>query len=422
MKSTVWNLQNKAGRRFRHGHPWVFANELSQSPKGLTPGAPVELRDERGLLLAKGYGNPNSLICFRTLERGGSAMDPWDAQYLGERVVRASHWRTQIGLQDFSHRLVFGEADDLPGLVIDRFVDQTHSEQVLVVQVLTAGMEFLLPDLGHWVKGWVQEATKMRPEATTLIVRRDVGARKLEGLPIEEPKVVSFGKGQHSLKNFPAWIRSGLGEGGLEFTLDLVGGQKTGFFFDQAGNIEQLVRQLTVSSPTVLDLFCYVGQWGAQVAATAKKHGGSALVHLVDGSQAALALAKQNVETQGGRAEIYERDILEGLPGIPDADVVICDPPAFIKSKKDHGPGLRGYLKANAIALNKVKPGGWFVSCSCSHHLSDSDFTDILRQAEERSGRRVNWTGRGIQAPDHPVRMGFPEGQYLKAWFGRVLK
>ena len=109
---------------------------------------------------------------------------------------------------------------------------------------------------------------------------------------------------------------------------------------------------------------------------------------------------------------------MEGLSVVPDCDVVICDPPAFIKSKKDHAAGLKGYVKANAMALKKLKPGGWFVTCSCSHHLSDEDFSDVLRLAENRAETPIRWVARGIQAADHPIKMAFPEGQYLKCWIG----
>jgi 23S rRNA (cytosine1962-C5)-methyltransferase len=422
MKPTVWTLQAKAGRRFRQGHPWVFANELSQSPKGHASGAPVELRDERGLLLARGYGNPNSLICFRTLTR--DSQEPWTLDFLTELVLRAAKVREQLGIKNYSHRMVFGEADGLPGLIIDRFVTENQTAQVLVVQMLTAGIEFLLPDVPEWIGTWVEEVTGIAGESTSLVVRRDVGARKLEGLDIREPQIVHFGEEKFSLTRFPAWVRSGQRDSGINFSVDLVTGQKTGFFFDQATNIELLVAQLPrqmEKSFSVLDLFCYVGQWGTQVARAVKQAGGQAEVYLVDGSSPALALAKANAEAAGAaKAVTYERDIMEGLAGIPDADVVVCDPPAFIKSKKDHGAGLKGYLKVNAMALAKVKPGGWFVSCSCSHHLSEAEMMDVLRQAEIRAHRSVQWVAHGLQAPDHPVRFSFPEGQYLKCWIGRV--
>ena len=432
MKTTTWILPDKAGRRFRQGHPWVFANELAASPKGLEPGAPVELREARGQLLARGYGNPHSLICFRALSRKENEIEPWSEKRLAEKVVAAARWREQLGLKKFSHRMVFGEADDLPGVVLDRFVNCEADKQVLVLQILTAGIERYLGQPGqavNWAKGWVESVTGLTPEQTTLIIRRDVGARKLEGLEMRPPEILALSEGATPVlgDTFPAWVRAadhrGVDvSGGLTFHLDLIGGQKTGFFFDQASNLEMLVRMLPLQESgtvRILDLFCYVGQWGTQLARVFKNSGAQPEVHLVDASASALALAQTNAKQFATQAYTYELDILEGLSGIPDCEIVICDPPAFIKSKKDHGPGLRGYLKANTMAMKKVKPGGWFVSCSCSHHLSDSDMVEMLRQAEAKSFRQARWLGRGVQAPDHPVRLNFPEGQYLKAWIAQ---
>ncbi len=426
MKSTTWILPHRSGRRFRAGHPWLFANELASSPKGVDPGSPIEIRDERGLFLARGYGNPHSLICFRSLSRDSSEVLAYSPEFLAEKVIRAGKYREQLGLKTYSHRLVFGEADDLPGLVIDRFVSQDIESQVLVIQLLTAGIENIVTNVKDWVSDWCLPATGVAPEKTRVVVRRDVGARRLEGLKIEPPEIVEMADSPHglNLNHFPAWIRAGESVGGLTYYLDLISGQKTGFFFDQAGNVELLLRFLpsSMTGPLrVLDLFCYVGQWGSQIANAVKLKGAVAQVDLVDGSEAALALASENVSAAGGLANTHCRDILEGLGGIPDADIVVCDPPAFIKSKKDHGAGFKGYVKANVLAMNKVKKGGWFVSCSCSHHLSDSDFLEVLRQAELKSERRIRYLARGVQAPDHPIRMTFPEGQYLKAWIGRVI-
>lgn len=428
MKVTTWHLQGRAGRRFRLGHPWVFANELTASPKGLQPGGPVELRDERGEFLARGYGNPHSLIAFRSLSRRESDLNPWQPSALAEKSVKAAHWRKAIGLGDFSHRLVFGEGDELPGLVVDRFLAVDRRHQILVIQVLTAGMENLIGDAGAFCESWVEKATGIPWANTTLIVRRDVGARKLEGLKLEEPLVIQP-SGEYPADGFKAAVRAGDGDGALTFKLDLIGGQKTGFFFDQAGNVGQLLGLLKQWPRTggetirVLDIFCYVGQWGSQVSGCLGRLNTSAEVHLVDASAQALKLAEQNVISAGARnAFSHELDVMEGLQGVPDCDVVICDPPAFIKSKKDHAAGMKGYVKANVLALKKLKPGGWFISCSCSHHLSDEDFAEVLRLAENRAETPMRWLARGVQAPDHPIRMSFPEGQYLKCWIGMAIE
>lgn len=429
MKVTTWILPEKAGKRFRMGHPWIFANELAESPKGIVPGSPIEVRTPRGQLLARGYGNPHSLICFRTLTRKEAELEPWTYRRLNEKVHRAWKWREQLGLSRVSHRLVFGEADDLPGIVLDRFVNDDMSKQILVLQILTAGMEKILETPGVWASEWVEPITGIPASATHLIVRRDVGARKLEGLELLDPKAYHLATPQVEVSladlNMPfvSRMKSASRNSEVLFDVDLVGGQKTGFFFDQAGNLEivaGLLKEIQSGTIRILDLFCYVGQWGTQLSQALKQQGASPEVHFVDGSRDALKLAKTNGQRWASQVYCHELDIMEGLRAIPDCEVVICDPPAFIKNKKDHGAGMRGYVKANAFALEKVKPGGLFVSCSCSHHLKDEDMIEVLKLAEAKANRRVRWLARGIQAPDHPVRIQFPEGQYLKSWIGRV--
>lgn len=422
MKITKWKLAAKSGRRFRAGHPWVFANELTTSPKGHTSGAPVELFDESGQFLARGYGNPHSLICFRSLSRQANILDPWSEQRLAEKVIKAARYRRELGRESFSYRMVFGEADDLPGLIIDRFYSSGSGQQILVIQVLTAGMEEAIKDWPTWLESWCEKSTGIDFKKTGFVLRRDVGSRKLEGLEIKAPEVIQFDSTE--LKSFLIDVLGYSQLGVTQFSVDLIEGQKTGFFFDQSSNVEALANQLrnhSKSNLTVLDLFCYVGQWSAQVSRLVTDKKISADCHLVDGSSAALRLASENVKRSGGQPHIYERDIMSGLSGIPDCDVVVCDPPAFIKSKKDHAAGLKGYLKVNTMALAKVKPGGWFVSCSCSHHLSDVEFTETLRNAESKAQRTVRWISRGVQGPDHPISLQFPEGYYLKAWLGRVI-
>jgi 23S rRNA (cytosine1962-C5)-methyltransferase len=423
-KAALWTLKRKAGRRFRQGHPWIFASDLLQSPKGIEKGAPVELRDESGEFLARGYGNPHSLIAFRCLSRNIGDLEPWSPVTLARKVVDAARWRQSMGLGSFSHRLVFGEGDDLPGLVIDRFVSPGRDRQVLVLQILTAGMEMLLVDPPAWVESWVEQATGLPWAQTALVIRRDVGARRLEGLEIREPERAGA---NFDLSPFQIQVQS-VNEDGVGFSVDLIHGQKTGFFFDQASNVAALLAAVRSTefgekhqSPLrVIDLFCYIGQWATQIAHAMQNSGQLLETHLIDASSSALALAELNVRATGTKAIVHERDIVEGLSGVPDGDIVICDPPAFIKTKKDFEPGLRGYLKVNTAALQLVRPGGWFVSCSCSHHLGDLDFIDVLRRAEARSGRKVRWVAQGLQAADHPVSFSFPEGRYLKCWIGRV--
>lgn len=420
-KPAVWRLKSGEDRRFRSGHPWVYSNELAESPKGLAPGAPVELRDAGGKFLARGYGNPHSLIAFRTLTRQEADTDPWSQAFILARLQRARDLRALVGLTGVSHRLCFGEADGLPGLVIDHYV-LADGPAVHVIQCHTAGADALLPQT-------LEALRHLDPEAG-VVLRNDLGVRKLEGLTVDEPRVLSEVRhsagapsGTASLDRAKILVR-GLAGRNLTFTTDLLNGQKTGFFLDQAANIRlawDRIQGLESQSPLrVLDLFCYVGQWSAHFAQGFAASNRRVHATLADASQAALATAKANVQAAGGEATVLQADLLETLPLKEAFDVVICDPPALIKARKDIPQGKHAYGALFGRSLERVRPGGIWVACSCSGLLSEEDFSEVLSKAIRRAGRSVRWIGRGGPAPDHPWLAEFPEGRYLKAWVGVV--
>ncbi len=438
-KVSIWKLAPQASKRFLQGHPWIFSNELLEPDKSHVPGAPVELRDSRGNFLARGYGNLNSLIAFRVLSRKVTDARPWSEESLKRKVRQAILHRRELGLMPFSFRLVFGEGDELPGLVIDRFLHESGQHQVLVMQMLTQGIERAISNPWDWVQSWCSELD-VSVQKTSLVVRRDVGARRAEGLETVAAEI--FGSPQE-FENFPMQLRkAATQQESLILHVNLTEGQKTGFFFDQSQNVDLAVMALERANwlesarmkgtdpLLVLDLFCYVGQWGAQILAayqSKKREPTEIKIDFVDGSRAALQLASANAQLQVKekknsqlQTRALELDVMDGLAKAQDSHVVICDPPAFIKAKKDHASGLKGYVKVNMMALNKVLPGGLFVTCSCSHHLSEEDFELVLVQAADRTGRKVHWLTRGLQSPDHPINLAFPEGRYLKCWIGRV--
>jgi 23S rRNA (cytosine1962-C5)-methyltransferase len=224
---------------------------------------------------------------------------------------------------------------------------------------------------------------------------------------------------------------SRLGLAPLVFDVDFIGGQKTGFFLDQRSNIELAARSARGlildaknkgRSVKILDLFCYVGQWGAQLAHLARAEGVKAEVTIVDASMKALELAKANVERHGGIATIEKRDVLEDIKTFENGgfDIVICDPPAFVKKKKDLPTGTQAYFKLNREALRKTMPGGLFVSCSCSGLFGEAEFREMLSRVAVANDRRVRWVARGSHSADHPQRPEFPQGTYLKSWMGIV--
>lgn len=419
-QKTVWLLKKGMDRRIRSQHPWVYSNELMNSPKGIEPGSLVELRDSRDEFLALGYGHPNSLISFRALSFRKKDSDLSASELMLSTFKTASHLRHRLGLTNVSHRLIHAESDGIPGLIIERFILK-EGGQVFVTQAQTAGAQKLLPRIEESLKSltdWEVEHgfSKNSWEHSSLLFKNDSNMRKLDGLEIEEPK----------------WIHRPLEKGhsdivvrDLTFTVDFLDGQKTGFFLDQGYNI-QIVRELLKASKKqslrILDLFCYVGQWGAGLSKTAKELGLNTHVTLVDASHAALELAKKNLSYVHIEAQTIKMDIMDKLSDLkePTYDVVVCDPPALIKGKKDLPTGQRGYLKVNTEALKHTHSGSYFVSCSCSGLLEDKDFEQILSQAARRAGRSVSWIVRGSQGPDHPVMLSFPEGRYLKCWIGLV--
>jgi len=428
--ATVWHLKKGSEKKFRFGHPWVFSNELAQSPKGIRPGELIELRDFGGGFLAHGYGHPNSLISFRALSlRESQAID---TDFFVERLQAAARVRALAGVSRESHRLCFAECDRLPGLVIDRFLLADGRAQVFVIQSSTAGMDAQLETVFAALERLVADENRAARETppswtnTALILANDSKSRLMEGLTADPKKVV---------KDFPGFtpesarltIQAGLPETKpLEMFADLIAGQKTGFFLDQRANIQivsRFAQEILAEKRElrVLDLCCYIGQWGAQLANLAAAHGQRAQVTLVDASAHALEIAVKNVEAHGGRAEPLKLDVVGGgLDRLePRAyDVVICDPPAFIKKKKDLPAGAQAYYKMNRDAVRKTAVGGVYVSCSCSGLFTEEDFRGMLARVVQSSPVEVRWLARGGHSPDHPQRPEFPQGTYLKSWIG----
>ena len=370
---TVWRLRKGADRRIRGGHPWIFSNELSASPKGHPAGAPVVLLDDRGSFLASGYGNPHSLIAFRALSFDPQEQETSTTEFLVNRVAKTWWQRKSLGFEA-SFRLCYGEGDYTPGLVIDRYLVHQNGKkaQVLAVQILTAGMSYALKAPLKFFEELIQtvnerDIANFSWADTAVVLRNDVQIRRLEGMEPQPAEVIKAVEGL-DLTNVDIEINNQ-----VLMSTDLIEGQKTGFFLDQAYNISLLCNQLEkmkfeTETVKVLDLCCYVGQWSTQISRTLKARGLSVEVTAVDVSEKALAFAKRNIERQGAVVNIRELDVLKDLGSFPDRyfDVVIADPPAFIKAKKDVPTGRHAYLKLNTSAFKLVRKGGLVVSCSCS--------------------------------------------------------
>jgi 23S rRNA (cytosine1962-C5)-methyltransferase len=391
----VLRLKRGEDRRLASGHLWVFSNEIDTDAtplSGFAPGAIAELRSHREAFIGYVSVNPHALICARILSR--DAAQPVNAALLEKRLRAALALRERLSAAPY-YRWVFGESDQLPGLVLDRYGD------LIVGQIATAGMEAL--------KGEVEAAVRKVVNPRGLFWKNDSGARELENLP--RVAEVAFGE-------VPAEVE--VVEGALSFAAPLAEGQKTGWFYDQSANRARLARYVTAGA-RLLDVCSYAGAW----AVTALRHGASHAC-CVDSSQAALQFAQANARRNDVTLEPVRADAFDALKEFGSQgrrfDVVVLDPPAFIKRKKDIPQGQAAYRKLNQLALEVLAEEGLLVSCSCSYHLAAEELVNAIQTAARHSGRFVQILEAGGQSPDHPVHPAIPETRYLKAFFCRVTR
>jgi 23S rRNA (cytosine1962-C5)-methyltransferase len=375
-------LKKKEERRVLRGHPWVFSNELQEVPTDLPAGEIVDLADSRGNFVGRGYFNPRTLIAVRLLTR---RPEPVDRGFFRERIMQARDLRMRLGYGD-ACRAVFSEGDGLPGLIVDKYND------TIVVQSLTAGIDRVLDD----ILAVLQEL--YQPGA--IVLRNDTPSRELEGLAQE--KKVAFGQ-----LDAPVTFA----ESGIQYTADILGGQKTGFFFDQREN--RLALRGLVDGRRTLDCFCYVGAW----ALTAAKFGAAEVIG-IDASAKAVELAAANAERNGLNVHFLVADVFEQLREYEKQKerfgCIILDPPAFVKSRAKVREALKGYKEINLRAMRLLEPGGVLVSCSCSHHIDEPLFREMLIDAARSAGRTARLLEMRSQARDHPVLLAARETQYLK--------
>jgi len=415
----VWRMKKGSDRRFRQGHPWVFASELGHSTKEVIAGEVVELRDASNHFLAFGYAHPSSQICFRRLSSRAQDQEVLSVEFFARRLRQARELRMCAGWVKDSHRWLFAEADGVPGLVVDAF-RSPEMGWVVVAQASTAGIDKNIQNLFTAIEGFKSELGEL-----VIVEAPSSRSRSLEGLSVG-PKRVVHGSAA-GLQDFAIALREG-----LELRTDLLNGQKTGFFLDQqwnSGLMRQLLEtrlQMGGEGPIhILDICCYVGQWSARAVQTVRESAKNrpALVTLMDTSGAALELARANLERVGAHeVELKVGDALEQLSQVLAGhyDVVICDPPAFVKKRADLPSGLMAYTKLMRDAMRATKPGGLLVASSCSGLVKGEDWQGVLQQASAKASRTYKMLVRGGHGPDHPVRPDFPEGEYLKCEIGEM--
>jgi 23S rRNA (cytosine1962-C5)-methyltransferase len=389
----VLMLKRNEQRRLDAGHLWIYSNEVDarKTPlSGFEPGSLVAIQSSVGKTLGIGYINPHSLICARLLTRRPRSVI--DADFYERRLRSALQLRESL-FEHPNYRLVYGESDGLPGLVIDRYGD------VLVVQITTAGMEA--------IRDLLLDVLNRVLAPSGILLRNDTPVRALEGLS-QETEIIG---------EVPETVT--LEEGGVQFEVPLAAGQKTGWFYDQRSNRTAMHKY--VQNKRVLDVFSYIGAWGLQAAAA-----GASEVCCVDASPIAQSFLEKNAAANGLADKVRHEagDAFDVLKSMRDEkqrfDVVIVDPPAFIKRRKDIKTGEQGYARLNHLALQVLAPDGILISCSCSMHLAAERLQSILYQSARRQGRQLQILERGFQTLDHPVHPAIPETAYLKAFYCRV--
>ncbi|ACO76595.1 SAM-dependent methyltransferase [Azotobacter vinelandii CA] len=388
-------LKANAERRLRAGHLWVYSNEVDVLATPLTAfqaGDQAILEAAGGKALGIVALSPNNLICARLISR--DLKHALDKSLLVHRLNVALSLRERL-FDAPCYRLAYGDSDLLPGLVVDRFGDH------LVVQLASAAME------RH--KDAVIEALVQVLKPRGILLKNDSSARDAEGL--ERYVETAFGV-------VPEWVA--LEENGVKFEAPVQGGQKTGWFYDHRLNRARLAPY--VKGKRVLDLFSYVGGWGVQAAAF-----GASEVMCVDGSALALDGVERNAALNGVAEKMacVEGDVFEAMKELKAAeerfDVVIADPPAFIKRKKDLKNGEAAYRRLNEAAMRLLNKDGILVSASCSMHLPEDDLQNILLSSARHLDRHIQLLERGGQGPDHPVHPAIAETRYIKSLTCRIL-
>lgn len=385
-------LPKESALRVRQGHPWVYQNEIPEFPPDFSPGEPVELVDFKGRFIAVGYGNPKSIISIRILSREKEKIDK---EFFSRRIKAAHDFRMRFFPAEEAYRVVYSEADLLPGLILDRYGEQ------VVVQILTAGMDRQ--------SGAIVAAIEDLLSPRSIIARNDVSSRTIEGLPIEKKVLTGEFNGTAVIS-----------KNGLEFEADLLEGQKTGFFLDQSENY--LVLKGLVEGGEVLDAFCYTGGWSIHAA-----HFGAKEVTGIDQSEGALDWARRNAIRNHleARCRFEAANVFDILTAYEKEgrmyDCIILDPPSFVKRRKEVENAVRGYKEINLRAMKLLRPGGFLVTCSCSYHLSRRRFREILSEAAKDARRDLRLLSFQPQPKDHPILVALPETEYLKCAVLQVL-
>ncbi len=388
---TPLQLKKNEERRLLAGHLWIYSNEIDASTPltSIEPGSLVRVQSSRGNFLGIGYCNPHALLTARLLARNDRLID---TDFFIEKIQRALEFRDSVFSVPY-YRLVFAESDRLPGLVIDRY------GSICVVQITTLGMWKLKNEILSAVQ------TVIHPTSILLSTKSATSAqeqleeiKEQHGAPIEDPILIQ--------------------ENNAEFYVSLLSGQKTGWFYDQRENHQRLAA--FTKGKRVLDLFSYVGGFGIQAALA-----GATSVTSVDSSASAIDLLNKN--SQHNRvSEIIRTEVSDAVDYLKKMretgesfDVIVLDPPAYIKRRKDLKSGTLAYQRINELALSLLSDNGLLLSCSCSMQFTLPMLIDCVRRSALKTKSELQIVSQGFQAADHPIHPAIPETAYLKAIFIR---
>jgi len=377
--------------RLARGHLWVYAGEIAKIDGHVDDGGIVDVRSLRGVWLGRGFINRKSTLTVRLLT---TRPEEIGREFFQKRLADAIAYRTRIVNGTSAYRVVYGEGDQLPGLIVDRYGD------IAVLQTLALGMDVRKPTLVDLIN------EMLHPSA--VYERNDPGVRRLEGLP-----------SQTGWLSGEAPTEMEVQEGRARFLTDIARGQKTGFFLDQRDN--RLAIERLVKDADVFDAFCYTGGFAVHAALGGAKH-----VTAVDISEEAINLARRNAQRNGVAerctftvANVFD-DLRRQVSTGARFDVVILDPPAFAKTKDSLPRAIAGYKEINLRALKLLRPGGILVSCSCSYHMHEALLIEVLASAASDAHRTVRLMERRGQAQDHPIYPAMPETRYLTCLIGQV--
>lgn len=399
-------ISEKGERALRMGHPWVYEAEVRSLTPETENGALVDIVSSKGRYLGTGFLSTHSKIRVRLISR--NANDKFDASFWERRIRYAWAYRkTVMDAEDLDCcRIIFGEADEFPGLTVDRFHD------ILVTQTLSFGMEQLKPVIFPLLSKVLREDGQT---IRGIYERNDVAIRKLEGL--EEYKGFYDLPGEER----PSRTVTRITENGVKYRVDFENGQKTGFFLDQKYNRRAVAR--IARGKRVLDCFTHTGSFALNAAL-----GGAEHVHAVDISESAVQLARENAQLNGleGKMDFTAANVFDLLPeleraGKRDYDFIILDPPAFTKSRRTMDGAYRGYKEINMRAMKLLPRGGYLATCYCSHFMPEEQFVKMLFSAARDAQVELKQIEARQQSPDHPILWNVPETNYLKFYLFQVV-